>query len=86
MKKINKKDNEDYNFVLKFNKIRLTKICEKLKLSRTSINSGNSTLENYHKVRREIERELAKLYLLDLDSKEEFNSKYDKLVTENFKE
>ncbi len=86
MKKINKKDNEDYNFVLKFNKIRLTKICEKLKLSRTSINSGNSTLENYHKVRREIERELAKLYLLDLNSKEEFNSEYGKLVTESFKE
>lgn len=86
MKKINKKDNEDYNFVLKFNKIRLTKICEKLKLSRTSINSGNSTLENYHKVRREIERELAKLYLLDLDSKEEFNSEYGKLVNESFKE
>ena len=86
MKKINKKDNEDYNFVLKFNKIRLTKICEKLKLSRTSINSGNSTLENYHKVRREIERELAKLYLLDLNSKEEFNSEYGKLVNESFKE
>ena len=86
MKKINKKDNEDYNFVLKFNKIRLTKICEKLKLSRTSINSGNSTLENYHKVRREIERELAKLYLVDLNSKEEFNSEYGKLVTESFKE
>ena len=65
MRKINKKENEDYNFVLKFNKIRLTKICNKLNLSRTSINSGNSTLENYHKVRREIERELAKLYLRD---------------------
>ena len=65
MKKIDKENNEDVKFVLRFNKIRLTKICEKLNLSRTSINSGTSTLENFHKVRREIESELAKLYLDD---------------------
>lgn len=63
MKNLNKKENEDVKFVLKFNKIRLSKICEKLNISRTSINSGNSTIENFHKVRREIESELAKLYL-----------------------
>lgn len=63
MKKINKKENEDVKFVLRFNKIRLSKICEKLNISRTSINSGNSTIENFHKVRKEIESELAKLYL-----------------------
>lgn len=63
MKKLNKKENEDVKFVLRFNKIRLSKICEKLNISRTSINSGNSTIENFHKVRKEIESELAKLYL-----------------------
>ena len=63
MKKINKKDNEDVKFVLKFNKIRLTKLCERLNLPRTSINCGTGKLEDYHKVRREIEKELAKLYL-----------------------
>lgn len=65
MKKINKKENEDVQFVLKFNKIRLTGICERLHLSRTCINSGNGKIEDYHKVRREIEKEYAKLYLND---------------------
>lgn len=63
MKKLYKEENEDVKFVLRFNKIRLSKICEKLQISRTSVNSGSSTLENYHKVRKEIESELAKLYL-----------------------
>lgn len=63
MKKINKKDNEDVKFVLKFNKIRLSRLCERLNLSRTAINSGTGKLEDYHKVRREIEKEIGKLYL-----------------------
>ena len=63
MKKIDKKNNRDVNFVLKFNKIRLTGICEKLKLSRSSINAGSGRIEDYKKVREEIESELAKLYI-----------------------
>lgn len=65
MKKIDKENNEDFKFVLRFNKIRLSKICDRLKISRSSVNGGDSTLDNYHKVRREIEKEFAKLYLDD---------------------
>lgn len=65
MKKLNKKENEDVKFVLRFNKIRLSRLCERLQLSRSTINAGNGRLEDYHKVRREIEKELAKLYILD---------------------
>lgn len=63
MKKLNKKENEDVKFVLKFNKIRLSKLCERLNLSRSSINAGNGRIEDYHKVRKEIENEIARLYL-----------------------
>lgn len=63
MKKINKKDDRNVKFVLGFCKINLTKICNKLKLSRTSINGGTGKLEDYIKVREEIESELAKLYI-----------------------
>lgn len=80
MRKLYKEDNEDVKFVLRFNKIRLSRICEKLQVSRTSINAGNSTLENYHKVRREIESELAKLYIKDYEEKQEFNTLYEKNI------
>lgn len=63
MKKLNKENNKNVKFVLRFNKIRLTGICKKLNLSRTSINGGHGRLEDYEKVREEIESELAKLYI-----------------------
>lgn len=63
MKKIDKENDKNVKFVLRFNKIRLTGICEKLKISRTSINCGHGKLEDYARVREEIESELAKLYI-----------------------
>lgn len=63
MRKLNKQDNKNVKFVLKFNKIKLSRLCEKLNLPRTSINSGKGKIEDYEKLKEEIESEIAKLYI-----------------------
>ena len=56
--------NEDLVFIRGFNKISVTNICKKLKLPRTSIVTGRTLdIEKYKLVRKEIEKEIAKLYL-----------------------
>lgn len=55
----------DLEFIKNFQKITLTKICNDLKISRTNIVTGKGKKENFHKVRRCIENEIAKLYLLE---------------------
>ena len=58
-----KKENKDYKFIIKFNKINLSKICNKLNLARISIYQGSAKEEDFKRVREEIESELAKLYI-----------------------
>lgn len=56
--------NEDYLFIRGFTSIHLTDICKKLKISRgTIISAGYSDESKYKLVRKEIEKEIAKLYL-----------------------
>lgn len=54
---------ENCQYMKNFNKINLTNICKKLHYNRTSISAGNGTIEQYQKIRKEIEKEIAKLYL-----------------------
>lgn len=55
---------EDYLFIKGFFAIGITKICKDLKLSRGHLIAGKyQDKEVYKKVRREIEKEVAKLYL-----------------------
>lgn len=55
---------EDYLFIKGFFAIGITKICKELKLSRGYLIAGKyQDKEVYKKARREIEKELAKLYL-----------------------
>lgn len=55
--------NEDYVFIRGFFKITLTDICKRLKINRCYLTSGGYPEEKYKQVRREIEKEIAKLYL-----------------------
>lgn len=43
--------------------INISKICRKLKIDRANLVSGRTSKENIKKVRKEIESELAKLYI-----------------------
>lgn len=57
------KNKEDFKFIRGFSKITLTNIANKLNITRQAISSGETTDENLRKVRKEIEKEIAKLYL-----------------------
>lgn len=62
-----KSDDENYKFIIRFNKISFTKICRKLNINRSSASSGTTSKENYAKIRKEIEHEFALLYLKEED-------------------
>lgn len=57
----------DYEFVKAFSKITIKKIAEKLKISRCNVASGRINAEKMHEVRRLIESEIAKLYIIKDD-------------------
>ena len=65
MKQIPKNaSNEDFLYIRGFNKIKTADICRKLNFkSRGYLMCGNGTDEQYKKIRKEIENELAKLYM-----------------------
>lgn len=58
----------DLEYIKKFNKIQLTKICKNAKVNRGNLYSGRTKKENIAKVRKTIESEIAKLYLMDGDN------------------
>lgn len=53
----------DYSFIKEFQKIKLTSICKKLGINQSNILSGQTTDENYKKVKNEIIRELLMLII-----------------------
>lgn len=63
MEKVCKKENKNYIYIRNFNKIKLSEICKKLKLSRSSVSQGSARIEDFQKVKEEIESEIAKLYI-----------------------
>jgi len=58
----------DLEYIKKFNQIQLTKICKNVKVNRGNLYSGRTKKENIEKVRRTIESEIAKLYILEGDN------------------
>lgn len=58
----------DLEYIKKFNQIKLTKICKNAKVNRGNLYSGRTKKENIEKVRKAIESEIAKLYILDGDN------------------
>ena len=63
MKKLHKKENKDYQFIINFNRIKLSDICKKLNINRSSLYQAHIKIEDFRRVREEIESELAKLYI-----------------------
>jgi len=55
----------DYSFIKEFQKIKLTSICKKLGINQSNILSGQTTDENYKKVKNEIIKELQNLFISD---------------------
>lgn len=53
----------DYSFIKEFQKIKLSTICKKFGINQSNILSGQTTDENYRKVKNEIIRELLMLII-----------------------
>lgn len=52
----------DKKFIKNFMKIKVSKICDDLKINRGNIYSGKASDRNYEELREEIDRRLDKLY------------------------
>jgi hypothetical protein len=59
----------DLEYIKKFTSIQVTKVCKKLKIDYSNLISGRSSKANENKVRKELESEFAKLYIIK-DKKE----------------
>lgn len=60
-----KTNQKDYRFIKGFTKIKLKYITDKLKIPRSSVLTGQTTDENLSKVRTEIQKQVAKLFMED---------------------
>ena len=56
---------EDLEYIKKFTKISVNKVCKELGYNTANILKGKATPERVHNVRRLIEEKQAKLYLLE---------------------
>lgn len=56
---------DDLEFIQKFSKIKVAAICEKLNISRQNVYNGRTSKENLKKIRKTIESEFAKLYVME---------------------
>lgn len=54
---------DDLDYIKKFSKISITKICEKKGINRGNLLNNKTTRKNKRVVREEIESEIAKLYI-----------------------
>lgn len=56
---------EDLEYIKKFSKISIKKMCEKAHANRGNVLSGNASKKTINKVKRQIESEVAKLYIIE---------------------
>lgn len=56
---------DDLEFIQKFSKITVASICEKLYISRQNVYNGRTSKENLNRIRKTIESEFAKLYVME---------------------
>lgn len=54
---------KNHKFIRNFSKITISGICKKLNVERTNIILGTTSEENLEKVKEEIQKEIAKLYI-----------------------
>ena len=70
MKNEEKKKTREYKIINNFNKITMTRICNKLNLSRKNICNGTAKFEDIKRVREELEKEIARVFLESDDTNE----------------
>lgn len=56
--------NEDLIYIKKFAKISIKKICRNLKIDYINTYRGRTTKKNYNLIKKQIESEIAKLYII----------------------
>lgn len=56
---------EDLEYIKKFTKISVNKVCKELRYNTANILKGKATTERVHNVRRLIEEKQSKLYLME---------------------
>ena len=76
----------DYSFIKEFQKIKLSSICKKLGINQSNILSGQTTDENYNKVKNEIIRELLMLIIQSKGEELITISLYDEILAKLEKE
>ena len=54
---------KDLNFIKNFSKITISKACKNVKVARQNVMKGTASEKNIEKVKEEIEKQIAKLYL-----------------------
>lgn len=60
---MDKNKEKDLNFIKKFSKITITKVCDNVGVLRQNVITGKTNSEKIRQVREEIESEIAKLYI-----------------------
>lgn len=60
-----KEKNEDLVYIKKFSSISITDVCKKLGVNRANLLNGRTTKKNMKLVRKGLESEVAKLYLME---------------------
>ena len=56
---------EDLDYIKKFSKITLKNVCKKTKVDTSNLFKGKASKKKINKVRRQIESDIARLYLME---------------------
>lgn len=59
---------EDYDFIKNFSKISISAICRKKSINRSNLLNNKTNKKNLNIVRKEIESEIGKLYIISEDN------------------
>ena len=61
---------EDLDYIKKFSKISIKSVCDKAKVDKANLYAGKTSKKNIKKVRKYIESNIAELYLLSNEEKD----------------
>lgn len=56
---------DDLEYIKNFGKINVTKACKKVKVDRSNLYKGKVSQEQIKKVKRQLENDLARLYIIE---------------------
>ena len=56
---------DDLEYIKNFGKINIKKACQKVKVDRSNLYKGKVNQEDIKRVKRQLENDIAKLYIID---------------------